>query len=341
MADGEIVSLRPRGQGSEAPRARWGNTITKREIDWLWKPFLQRRAINLLTGDPGVGKSTIVCELVAALSVGRPLPGDPPGLHREPVNSWIMQAEDAADDTIVWRLENQGADLRRVLITDVRETITARVAKEIGDQCRDEGIALLSIDPMQAWVGKDMDMNRANETRDWGSNLRGVAMENNLAVLLCRHKRKGAPGESSMMAGLGSIDITGIARSEITATRDKTGQRYIQRIKGTVGITGQGLPYTTVPHPDNDHGVFKWEGVPRDMQPPGATEAGVSRTPKAKKLAEEWLALRLSQGPVNSLTLLTEAAARGISERTLRRAKSDLNITAKQVAPNDWVWSNG
>jgi len=333
------ISTRPRGHGREAPRARWGNTITKRNIDWLWKPFLQRRAINLLTGDPGVGKSTIVCELVAALSTGRRLPGDPDSLHREPVNCWIMQAEDAADDTIVWRLENQGADLKRVLITDVRETITAKVASEIGATCRAEGVALLSIDPMQAWVGKDMDMNRANETRDWGSNLRAIAMENNLAVLLCRHKRKGAPGESSMMAGLGSIDITGIARSEITATKNKDGQRYIQRIKGTVGLTGLGLAYTTVPHPSNDHGVFRWEGDPRDMSKLPGT--GVSLTPKSQKLAQEWLLARVSQGPVNSMTLLREAAERGISERTLRRAKADLGLIAKQTGPNDWVWLNG
>lgn len=325
---------------TEAPsNARWGHTIHKRPIDWLWKPFIQRRAVNLLTGDPGVGKSTLVCELVAALSRGRALPGDPPSLTRPPIRCWIMQAEDAADDTIVWRLENQGADLTRVLITDQAETITAEKARAISGRCAAEGIGFLCIDPIQAWVGRGLDMNRANETRDWGGNIRRIALENNLAVLLCRHKRKGAPGENGLTAGLGSIDITGIARSELMAYRDKDGARYLRRIKGTVGVTDAGLAYTTVPHPSNDHGIFRWEGGVKDLSQ--APEGGVSKTPKALGLALEWLRARLTAGPVSALTLLKEAGERGISERTLRRAKQDAGIVAKQVGPNEWVWMHG
>src|SRR5688572_10300590 len=93
-------------------RSRWGNEIVRKPIKWLWKPYLRRRALNLITGEPGVGKSTLICELAAILSTGRPWPGET--LRREPVNVWIMNGEDSAEDTIAWRLDNQFSDKDRV-----------------------------------------------------------------------------------------------------------------------------------------------------------------------------------------------------------------------------------
>lgn len=330
------------GEGGHTPRSGIRavpmSGIAKRPISWLWKPFLQQRAINVLTGDPGVGKSTVVCELMAALTTGRRLPGEIE--DREPMNCWFMNCEDAADDTTVWRLENQGADPSRAYVTDYREVMTAKVAAEIGEECRERGVKFLVIDPIQAWMGKDVDMNRANETRDWAAALREEAIRSDMAVLLCRHRRKGAPGDNKLYSGMGSIDITGIARSELSAHTAKDGTKVISRIKGTVGDTGRGLAYS-ITGTDNDHGRLRWEGDIQDDI--GGKHGGAhtpSTTPKFQKQAEEFLLASLAGGPVGSLTLLSRAQERGISERTLRRAKANLKIAAKQVGPNDWVWSH-
>lgn len=332
--DGPAPSTRPKRGPNRAVRM---DAITKRPIDWLWKPYLQRRAINVLTGDPGVGKSTLVCEIVSALSRGRPLPGDAPGLLRTPINCWFMNGEDAADDTIKWRMENQGADPERVFITDKRETITSIVAWQIGEECARLGVGLLIIDPLQAWMGKDVDMNKANETRDWGSYLREAAMRHDFAVLLCRHRRKGQPGDNKLYSGIGSIDITGIARSEIAAIRDKNDNRYIERIKGTVGKTGGALGYEIDDNPDplNDHGIFRWLGP---VAPGQAASPRPSTTPKAQALAAEWLAGRLLGGPVPAQLILEEAKTRGISERTLQRAKTQAGVKSEKLSDGNWVW---
>lgn len=327
---------------TEPHRAVLMSSIQKRPVDWLWKPYLQRRAINLLTGDPGVGKSTVVCEIVAALSRGRPLPGEPADLVRPPMTCWVMNGEDAADDTIKWRMENQGADPKRVLITDHREVITSKVAEEIGAECRRLGVGLLVIDPLQAWMGKDVDMNKANETRDWGSHLRQVAMEQNLAVLLCRHRRKGQPGDNKLYSGIGSIDITGIARSELAAYRDKQGNCYIERIKGTIGRTGGTLSYIIEdsPQPGNDHGVLRWQEMDALSAGPNGPRAPSNR-PKALGLAVEWLIAYLQRGPQPAQAVYKAAQGRGLSERTLQRAKTEAGVVSKQVTDGNWQWELG
>ena len=308
--------------------------IERRPIDWLWKPWLQRGALNVLTGDPGVGKSTIMCAIVASLSTGAALPDAEP---KEPINCWIMNGEDSANDTISWRLFNQGADPERVWVTDKRETLNSDVIRDIKREVKLNSIGFLGIDPLQAWMGKELDMHRANETREWGSFLRELAQETNCAVLLARHRRKSQPGENRLYSGMGSIDVTGFARSEISAYRAKDGRLIIQRIKGNVGLTDDphsGLEYEIVSHPENEHGILEWRG--RVLGP--ETGQPISRTPAKLEEAKLFLFDLLRDGPRNVLDILQEGAKHGLSQRTLERAKKELGVTSTQVKKGVWVW---
>lgn len=314
----------------EVLEAVWLRDIQRKPISWLWKPYIQRGAINILTGDPGVGKSTIVCELVAALSTGRPLPGQAP-LPR--MRCWIMNAEDGKEDTISWRLHNQGADPDHVLVTDKKRTIDALRAKEITRICRENKIEFLCIDPMQSWMGKDLNMHQANETRDWGDILRGIALDCDLAVLIARHRRKAGPGDNKLMGGLGSIDITGYARSEIAAIKGKGPLSYVERIKGNVGETGQVLGFCINRHPDpfNEHGVLEWKGM---MTAP----SGASNVPKKLREAVNWLIGFLESGPRPSKDVLKAGSELKFSESTLKRAKKECAEAVQDPKSQEWLW---
>lgn len=309
--------------------------IERKPIDWLWKPFVQNRAINLLTGDPSAGKSTIVCELAAAFSSGRPLPGLDPA-PRPPLNTWIMNGEDGAEDTIAWRLYNQGADPTRIWVTDQALAIDLGAAREMRSHIIEKNIGFLVIDPIQAWVGAGMDMNRANETRAWGEMLRSIAVDTGCAVMFVRHRRKTAPGasDSNIQAGLGSIDITGLARSEVSAIVGKDQTTTLVRSKGNVGKKGSSIGYVIIPsdEPGNDHGILKWVGVVEQPKA-GAT----IRVPKMLAFAINFLTELLRDGPVSAPIVFAEAAKRGVSERTLRRAKSEVAESA-QDGEGKWVW---
>ena len=65
---------------------------------------------------------------------------------------------------------------------------------------------LVIIDPIQAYLGSDVDMNRANEVRPIFMRLGQVAQRTGCAILLIGHLNKAA-GMQSLQRGLGSIDI--------------------------------------------------------------------------------------------------------------------------------------
>jgi len=332
-------TVRPRrAQGDRVPYQRL-SAIHKIRVPWLWRPFFQRCAINVITGEPGVSKSTLVCEIAAILSTGRPWPGAPDDERRDPMKVWLCNGEDAANDTIAWRLGNQGANPDNVFVTDVPKVITPAVVREMEDVIVKEGIAAIFIDPMQAWMGGGVDMNRANEMREWASMLREMAMRTGCAVTFVRHRRKGAAGERSVNSGLGSIDTSALARSEVSVVNyEKTGLRVMSRAKGTVGKTGNALAYTIEDpqEPGNDHGVLVWK---LDVDPKILTCAVPtgSRMPRALLKAQLWLHDFLKDGPKSSQDCHDAGREQGFSEATLRRAKKGI-VTSIPIGANSWMW---
>ena len=306
-------------------------------IRWLWKPYLQRGAINLLTGDPGIGKTSLVCEIAACLSRGESPPnkdadGPPPG----PQNVWILNAEDGIEDTIIWRLMNQKAALDHIWLTGAGVHIDDDAVREIEEKVRSHNIALLVLDPIQAWIGKDTDMHRANETRAWASGLRDMAVRTGCAVLLVRHRRKGAPGDQHLYTGLGSIDISGFARSEISVLKRDEGICVLTRTKGNVGKTGLKLCYSLESHPDplNDHAILTWRG---EIDPEAGPQR-ISKVPKKLNAARDWIKRRLANGPERVVTCLTEGVHAGFTDGTLKKAREMVADTYQVPTETGAMW---
>jgi RecA-family ATPase len=68
------------------------------------------------------------------------------------------------------------------------------------------------MDPIQAYLGADVDMNRANEIRPIFRRLSEIAERTGCAIVLIGHLNKSA-GTQSNYRGLGSIDIAAAVRS--------------------------------------------------------------------------------------------------------------------------------
>lgn len=292
----------------------------KRRIKWLWHPFIQQGAINLLTGGPGTGKSTIACDIAAALSTGRPLPSETPEQAQERgiLKTWLFNAEDDPEDTICWRLDNQGADRSKIWITSIGRAISFEIIPSIKQQITANSIDLLVIDPVQAWIPADTDMHRANQMREWGNLFRGLCQDTGVTVLWVRHRRKGDNEDAgSINSGLGSIDMSGIVRSEIGAITTKKGSKIV-RIKGSVGPTNLQLSYA-IQSTDNDHGQLRWSG---DISRP---EPALKEEPKADRLSK-WLISKIFEEPRPANDLIEAAKALGYSESTLRNRARELTV---------------
>src|SRR5580658_7525410 len=52
----------------------WANRIEQKPIDWLWRPWLARGVITVLDGELGVGKSSLLVDVIARVTTGRAFP---------------------------------------------------------------------------------------------------------------------------------------------------------------------------------------------------------------------------------------------------------------------------
>lgn len=312
------------------------DAVTPTQVEWLWRNYIPRGKLTLMTGDPQAGKTTLLCDIMAALSVGRPLPGETE--PRAPENSWLLSSEDDASDTLVWRLNNQGAHRPRIFLTDEKTTLNTPALQEMEQNIRDNKIALVILDTLTTWMGGDIDMNKANESMHFMNGLKEIAQRTRAAIVLVRHRRKGTPGDNKLHAGMGSIGFSAAVRAELAVNNKGGGLRAVTAIKGNIGPEPPAQSYYIDKHPDptNQHGVLRWAGE-LEGQLIGNTKPA-SVTPKLLTTCIEWLKLELSAGPQDGERMLANALRMKFSESTLTRARRGL-VTTERQPDGTWLWS--
>ena len=291
-------------------------------VDWLWKPYLPFGKLSVLQGNPGEGKTYFAMHLVAACTNGKLLPN----MERlEPFNVIYQTAEDGLGDTVKPRLIEAGADLDRVLViddSDVQLTISdERIEKAIIEN----NAKLVIIDPIQAYLGADVDMNRANEVRPIFMRLGQVAQRTGCAILLIGHLNKAA-GMQSLQRGLGSIDIAAAVRSVmfIGKLKHDPTMRILTHEKSSLAPPGVSLAFSL-----GDEGGFRWVGeydITADEMLSGIEPQRETKTQQAKDLI---CALLAGGKQVLSEDIDKAALERGIPGRTVRDAKRELGDALK------------
>ena len=187
-------------------------------VKWLWYPYLPRGKLTIVQGDPGEGKTTFVLAVIAALTCGEVLPETEQA--QEPINVIYQTAEDGLADTIKPRLETAGADCSRVLVIDESQRDLTLSDKRLEQAVHQTGAQLIVLDPIQAYLGNDVDMHRANEVRPILKQVAKMAERTGCGVILIGHMNK-TQGLKAGYRGLGSIDFRAAARSVLVVGRLK------------------------------------------------------------------------------------------------------------------------
>ncbi len=184
--------------------------IQSQEVAWLWYSFIPYGKLTIVQGDPGDGKTTLVLNIAAKLSRGEGI--DSEMKLTEPLAVIYQSAEDGLADMVKPRLE---------------KAVTRTKAK------------LLILDPIQAYLGGDMDMNRANEARDMTKKLTALAEKYQCAIVLVGHMNKAA-GNKAVYRGMGSIDFFAVARSVLLVGRveGEANIRAVVQIKNNLAAFG-------------------------------------------------------------------------------------------------------
>ena len=273
-------------------------------IKWLWYPFFAIGKISLLQGDPGDGKSTMMLRLIAELSNGGATP-DGQALGR-PQRVLYQCSEDGVADTIKPRLEACGADCRNVAF--INEELYSGLT--LDDERLRQAIIefrprLVVIDPIQAYIGSDSDLQIAGRAR-------------------------------KLMSRLGSIDVVAAARSVLQVERhsENADVRIVRQIKNSLGPSDGEIWFEI-----NATTGFKWIETGKQINAPVTTQTVEEPQFQSKlEMAAYWIKKILENGDVLSQEVFLRLSELGIGRKTAEEAKKTLGIKSYRVMRR-WYWS--
>lgn len=316
-------------------------------ITWLWHHRIARGKIVIFEGDPGLGKSTVTCDLAARISRGWSLPDDPTP-PAAPAHVLIVSAEDGIADTIVKRVAAAGADMTRVhVVTEVIGDEGPRTVEIPDDVPHFEelvnnlGVVLVIIDPLFAYVAGSIDTFRDHHMRRALHPFKEMAERTGASVVALRHLNK-AGGGKAMYRGGGSIAIGGAARSVLMAgvhPEDDT-TNVIAVTKTNLGPKPKAMTYKLVGDLEHDCARIEWGDpvdIDADVLAAGPDVEDRSALDEACELLEDLLADGATSAKEVRAQLVRGA---GVSEATLRRAKGKLKVVAiKSNFAGGWLWT--
>ena len=305
--------------------------VQRQEVRWLWPARIPLGRLTGIVGDPGVGKSWLTLAVASAVTAGAALPGQESSVG--PGNVLLLTAEDGLADTVRPRCEDMGADLERVtVLTAVRDNKgNERHPSLLADIPAMEsvlaggGYKLVIIDPLNAYLGVNLDTHRDAALRSALTPLAAMAERQGVAVLFVHHLNKGQR-DRAIYRLQGSIAVVAASRVVhlVGVNPDDETDRVFANIKNNLALPPPALAFEIT------EGRFLWRGES------SVTEAALLRGDEdegarsARTEAEEFLREILSSGPVAVKQVRREAHEVGISDRTLDRAKQALGIKSER-----------
>ena len=303
--------------------------VRARRVEWLWYPYIPYGKLTVIQGDPGEGKSTLILNIAALLSKGKPMPD---GTSAETPQTIIYQcAEDSAADTIKPRLMSADADCDKIAFIVEEEEALTLTDERIEKTIKDTGAKLFILDPIQAFIPPDSDMLSATKMRGTMRKLAIIAEKYQCAMVLIGHLNKAGAGKN-MYRGLGSIDIAAIARSILMVARDEANPqvRYVFPVKSSLAPEGSAIGFRI-----GIDSKIEWLGKCEINTKQFEDDCGIKLN--KSELAKRYLVELLSEGDMLSKEVYAKLEDLDIRSRTVETAKKELGIKTYRKG-KAWYW---
>ncbi len=328
-------------------------------INWFWRDRLPTGEFSLFEGDGGVGKSTVVLDLVARKTCGLPLPGGTPCK----AGNVLIVADEDSQTTLVARLQAAGADLSKVLILThlgpadaPRGFMIPNDANELERFVEEEEIQLVYLDALFNHFAPGLLPKNPQDARIALTPLAKVAHATGIPILATRHWGKTAG--DAVGRGLGAGEIKNVARSVIAVARfpESDGTYAVAVAKKNYGKDVPALTYRI-----DSQQVYDGNGeAMRDAQGELFTVGRIAWGDEAAITADD-LAMAggqdaeqkagreacahliqdfLANGPRPSAQVYDAAKKRGFSPSTTLRAARQIRVEMQTGGfPKTTVWS--
>lgn len=304
------------------------SSVRQRKIDWLWYPYIPYGKITIIQGDPGEGKSTFILNIAALLTRGKNMPDGYPLSKPECVV--YQTAEDNIADTVKPRLVSAKADCNKIAYIIDEDASLNLDDPRIEEVIKATKARLFILDPLQAYLSQDSDLLSAGRMRQKLKKIADLAAKYKCAFVIIGHMNKSS-GEKNIYRGLGSIDITAIARSVLMIIRDQmdSSKRYMFPVKSSLAPEGNSIAFSF----NKDKGLT-WIGKANlDINKQESYKIDKSKTSLAKRMVSELL----EYGDLPSKDIMNKLKLAGISERTANEVKSELSVSSYRKGKT-WYW---
>ena len=314
--------------------------IQPEQVRWLWPGRIPLGKVTILQGDPGLGKSTLALDLAARMSRNLPMPDLAISGLEKPASIFLMSAEDGLADTLRPRLDALGADQQKISVPKERHYLVPRDADLIRDAIVQTDAKLVILDPLAGFLDGSVNSWSNQHVRRALAPLAQVAEHTGAAVLVLDHLNKRS-GIAAIQRGSGSIAFNAAARSVLLVSKhpQEPEMFVLAGVKSNLGPPPVSLAYQTI-EAENKAVKLEWRGecpYTADDLVAAAFEPVNSRK---LQVAIDFLRGRLSGRSVLSKVVEREAVERGISPRTLARAKKELGIRSCPVGlQGEWMLS--
>ncbi|MCW5967586.1 MAG: AAA family ATPase [Blastocatellales bacterium] len=315
--------------------------VTPERVEWLWQGRIPLGALTILEGIEGEGKSTLLCAVAAAITLGSGLPDSE---KAEPGSVLWLSAEDDLARVLKPRLMAAGADCGRVFAVGEPFALDTRGILGLRERVAERMPRLAVIDPIFAYTRGDA--NKGSDSRSLTNELKTIAEQFNVAVVLVRHVGKSKGFGDPRAAGLYSIEWRAAARSVLLAGSDPDTpqRRALTHSKNNFGPLAESIGYVVEPDALSPSGArFYWTGKSELTARRILAAAGDEEERSGRREAEDFLRDALQGGERPAKDIQRDARTLGISETTLNRTKRALGVLSKKLGGNfggkpDWHW---
>jgi hypothetical protein len=329
---------KPRGLFNFTPMSE----IVEEEIGWIWYPYLARKTLSILEGDPGLGKSYMAMIASASIATGHPLPcirKNKPTLQGPVV---YFDIENNAASVTKVRLKYNGFDnLGNYYAVEQAFSIEDEDAiEEVYEYLEEIKPILVVFDTLNTYIGK-ADTHKGSEATQAMNLFKQIAEDFDCSVLVLRHLTKGTG--SAMYRGQGSIAFSGSARVVMAVGVDPndTDTRVMTVVKGNLAPLPGGLPFR-IEGRKRDRSEFIWENF-NDLTAQEVMDASTEARAKGKpgdsmQEAMEFLEAQITGVALESDKLYRMAEKRSISGKMLARAASKMDVQRKKLKDKSETW---
>lgn len=319
--------------------------VPKEEVKWLWYPYLPQGKLCLLGGDPGQGKTFVALAIASSFSRGK-WPFVIEGQPSQTVagNTLYCVSEDGVGDTLVKRLDDMGANLKRIKFFEGKRTAKTGVRRVLMNEAElmikaieQSGAQLVIFDPLQRFLPGTTKMNDMESVSQVVSTLIQIGQQTGATIVLLGHLNK-SKHETLAYKFSGSIDWFASARSALMVIPDpdspKEG-RYLYQLKNSLAPQADGVQFAIR---RADSPTFTW-GTQTNVTAEAMIETGTAKKRLRKDDAKEFLMEALTDGEKESEMLLNAAKKAGISRSAMFQAKKELGIHHRlDSISNKYIW---